>query len=180
MNRWYLRTREMQKKNLQNEENKRKKKKKKKEFVFYHTSRSVVYLIFLMLELYFNTSGLLQVILKKKKKKKKLMTEIRFPSLGEIVVPFELENTVSNYPLDVKLLYLNPAAQSNNMTSTRIRKETEKLQNEPAPGVVATPYSDNQRYACYLRHELCRVNIFIIIHRWKCPTIWRACRALLI
>ncbi|KAJ9449115.1 Ubiquitin-conjugating enzyme E2 36 [Diplonema papillatum] len=31
-------------------------------------------------------------------------------------------------------------------TSTRILKETEKLQKEPAPGVAATPTKENQRY----------------------------------
>eukprot|EP00754_Rhynchopus_humris_P027444 Rhum_TRINITY_DN15087_c2_g1::Rhum_TRINITY_DN15087_c2_g1_i1::g.132877::m.132877/K10580/UBE2N, BLU, UBC13; ubiquitin-conjugating enzyme E2 N len=32
------------------------------------------------------------------------------------------------------------------MTSTRIQKETEKLQKEPSPGVIAAPTKDNPRY----------------------------------
>ena len=33
-----------------------------------------------------------------------------------------------------------------NRNNTRIRKETERLQSEPLPGVSATPYEDNPRY----------------------------------
>eukprot|EP00906_Rhabdomonas_costata_P023878 RCo034417 len=32
------------------------------------------------------------------------------------------------------------------MTSTRIVKETQKLQSDPPPGICATPHEENQRY----------------------------------
>ena len=32
------------------------------------------------------------------------------------------------------------------MTSTRIQKETEKLQKDPPPGLVAAPTKENVRY----------------------------------